>query len=87
MRDLVNYYGSEALAAWGALLHGVRTGESPFRTVFGDDLFGYLHAHPERGSVFNGAMAASAPIFETWQLRTHSPRRPRSSMSPGARGR
>ncbi|MDP9074183.1 MAG: methyltransferase [Actinomycetota bacterium] len=63
MRDLVIFYGSEALAAWGALLHGVRTGESPFRRVFGDDLFDYLHAHPERGSVFNGAMAASAPIF------------------------
>jgi len=63
MRDLVIYYGSEVLAAWGALLHGVRTGESPFRSVFGDDLFGYLHAHPERGSVFNGAMAASAPVF------------------------
>jgi len=64
MRDLVIWYGSEALQAWGALLHGVRTGESPFRTVFGDDLFGYLRAHPERSSVFNGAMAASAPFFE-----------------------
>ena len=64
MRDLAIFYGSEAYQAWGALLHGVRTGESPFRSVFGDDLFGYLKARPQRGSMFNSAMAASAPFFE-----------------------
>ncbi len=64
MRDLVIFYGSEAYQAWGGLLDGVLTGESPFRSVFGDDLFGYLRAHPERSSVFNSAMAASAPFFE-----------------------
>jgi hypothetical protein len=64
MRDLVIFYGAEAYQAWGALLDGVLTGESPFRRVFGDDLFGYLRARPERGSVFNAAMAASAPFFE-----------------------
>lgn len=63
MRDLVIFYGAESYQAWGGLLHGVRTGESPFRAVF-DDLFGYLRARPARGSVFNGAMAASAPFFE-----------------------
>lgn len=65
MRDLVIFYGAEAYAAWGALLHGVRTGESPFEKVFGADLFAYLNTHPERGSMFNGAMAASAPFFES----------------------
>jgi hypothetical protein len=65
MRDLVIWYGAEAYAAWGALLHGIRTGESPFEKVLGADLFGYLNRHPERGSVFNGAMAASAPFFES----------------------
>ena len=64
MRDLVIFYGAESYQAWGGLLHGVRIGESPFRAVFDDDLFGYLRARPERGSVFNGAMAASAPFFE-----------------------
>jgi hypothetical protein len=64
MRDLVIFYGSEAYRAWGALWHGVLTGESPFASVFGDDLFGYLQAHPERSSVFNSTMAASAPFFE-----------------------
>lgn len=64
MRDLVIFYGSEGYQAWGALLHGVRTGESPFRTVFGNDLFGYLDSRPQRRSVFNAAMAASAPFFD-----------------------
>jgi hypothetical protein len=64
MRDLVIFYGSEGYRAWGALLQGVLTGESPFAGVFGVDLFGYLEAHPERGSVFNSTMAASAPFFE-----------------------
>lgn len=64
MRDLVIFYGAEAYAAWGALLHAIRTGKSPFENVFGADLFGYLNARPERGSVFNAAMAASAPFFE-----------------------
>lgn len=64
MRDLVIFYGAEAYSAWGALLEAVRTGESPFEKVFGVDLFGYMNAHPERGSMFNGAMAASAPFFE-----------------------
>jgi hypothetical protein len=64
MRDLVIFYGSEVYQAWGALLHGVRTGESPFRHVLGNDLFGYLNSRPERRSVFNAAMAASAPFFE-----------------------
>jgi hypothetical protein len=42
--------------AWGALLHGVRTGESPFRSVHGTDVWDYRAAHPEEGAIFNAAM-------------------------------
>jgi hypothetical protein len=42
--------------AWGALLHGVRTGESPFRAVHGTDAWGYRAAHPEEGAIFDDAM-------------------------------
>jgi O-methyltransferase domain/Dimerisation domain len=42
--------------AWSALLHGVRTGESPFRSVHGTDVWDYRAAHPEEGAVFNAAM-------------------------------
>lgn len=42
--------------AWGALLHGVRTGESPFHAVHGTDAWGYRAAHPEEGAIFDAAM-------------------------------
>ena len=42
--------------AWGALLHGVRTGESPFRSVHGTDVWDYRAAHPEEDAIFNAAM-------------------------------
>jgi len=42
--------------AWGALLHGVRTGESPFHEVHGTDAWGYRAAHPEEGAIFDAAM-------------------------------
>ncbi len=42
--------------AWGALLHGVRTGEGPFRSVHGTDAWGYRAAHPEEGAIFDAAM-------------------------------
>jgi hypothetical protein len=42
--------------AWGALLHGVRTGETPFRAVHGTDAWGYRAAHPEESAIFDAAM-------------------------------
>jgi hypothetical protein len=42
--------------AWSALLHGVRTGESPFRSVHGTDVWDYRVSHPEEGAIFNAAM-------------------------------
>ena len=42
--------------AWGALLHGVRTGESPFHSVHGTGVWDYRAAHPEEDAVFNAAM-------------------------------
>jgi hypothetical protein len=44
--------------AWSALLHGVRTGESPFRSVYGTDVWEYRAAHPEESAIFDGAMTA-----------------------------
>ena len=44
--------------AWGALLHGVRTGENAFRSVHGTDVWDYRAAHPEEGAIFDGAMTA-----------------------------
>ena len=42
--------------AWGALLHGVRTGENAFRWVYGTDVWDYRAEHPEEDVIFNAAM-------------------------------
>jgi SAM-dependent methyltransferase len=43
-------------AAWSNLLHGVRTGENPFRAVHGADVWEYRAAHADEGAVFDRAM-------------------------------
>lgn len=59
------HYASRALAgpdiwaAWGNLLHTVRTGESAFEATFGQPLFKYREAFPERREVFNAFMRTS----------------------------
>jgi hypothetical protein len=52
---LVEGYNWEA---WGALLHGVQTGELPFEHVHGMPAFEWLGAHPEDERVFSAAMAS-----------------------------
>jgi hypothetical protein len=44
--------------AWGALLHGVRTGENAFRAVHGTDVWDYRASHAEEGAIFDAAMTA-----------------------------
>ena len=44
--------------SWGALLHGVRTGELPFDHVHGMPVFEYLARHPEKERVFAASMAS-----------------------------
>src|SRR4051812_10672847 len=43
-------------AAWGQLVHSVRTGETAFRAVHGVDVWEYRAQHPEEGAVFDAAM-------------------------------
>jgi len=64
--------------AWGALLHGVRTGEIPFDHVHGEPIFQFLRARPEKDRVFSESMAsisgvenaAIARAFPFGRLRT-----------------
>jgi len=46
--------------AWGALLHGVKTGQSPFATVHGMDVWTYREQHPEQNAIFNRAMSGNS---------------------------
>ena len=45
-------------AAWGDLLHSVRTGEPALNHVFGMGSFEYFAQHPEEAAVFDEAMGA-----------------------------
>lgn len=48
--------GAEFYAAWGELLHSVRTGEPGFHKRFGMPFFEYMTQHPERHALYDEAM-------------------------------
>lgn len=64
--------------SWGALEHGVRTGEIPFDHVHGRPIFEYLRERPEKDRIFSESMAsisgvenaAIARAFPFGRLRT-----------------
>lgn len=53
----------ELLAAWGNLEHSIRTGESAFTALKGEDIWSWRARHPDAQSQFNRTMAVlSAPV-------------------------
>jgi hypothetical protein len=48
--------------AWGALEHGVHTGERPFDHVHGKPSFPYLREHPEKDRIFSASMASISGV-------------------------
>jgi SAM-dependent methyltransferase len=57
-RDFIRMINKEAYAAWGQLLHSVRTGNTAFEHVFGAPRFEWLASHPEQAALFQRAMIA-----------------------------
>lgn len=57
-RDFIRMINSEAYAAWGQLLHSVRTGGTAFEHVFGVPRFEWLASHPDQAALFQRAMIA-----------------------------
>jgi SAM-dependent methyltransferase len=57
-RSYARMMGSEFDAAWGELLHSVRTGEPGFQKRFGVPFFQYMTEHPDRHGVYDTAMTA-----------------------------
>ncbi|MDH4232588.1 MAG: acetylserotonin O-methyltransferase [Nitrospirota bacterium] len=55
-RSLAIMMGGEFYAAWGELLHSVRTGEPGFQKRFGVPFFHYMTENPERHGVYDAAM-------------------------------
>jgi hypothetical protein len=56
VRSLAIMRGEWQYESWGRLIHSIRTGESAFEKVYGQPLFDYLAANPEKGKLFDEAM-------------------------------
>jgi hypothetical protein len=55
------------------LLHTVKTGETAFDHIFGQDVFGYLAEHPEDAAIISGYHPADviARITGLWRMPGH----------------
>lgn len=56
LRALVIMRSELQYQAWGEVLHSLKTGETAFNRVFGQELFPYLTQHPRAAAVFEEAM-------------------------------
>lgn len=55
--------GPSHWAAWGEMLHTVRTGENAFRHAHGQDIWAYRASHPADGVLFNRAMRERSVVL------------------------
>ncbi len=56
LRQFTRMLAGEHYLSWADLLHGVRTGNSPFRHRYGCTVFEWYAQNPERGEIFDGSM-------------------------------
>ncbi|WP_329248930.1 acetylserotonin O-methyltransferase [Streptomyces sp. NBC_01478] len=63
LHPLAQLYGGPFYDSFTGLTHAVRTGEEAFAHRHGQHHFAYFAQHPELGSLFHRAMAASAEMF------------------------
>lgn len=64
MRDLPLCYAEQFYPPFRHVLNSLDTGGQSFARVFDEPLFEYFAHHPEAGRLFDGAMAASAVVFQ-----------------------
>lgn len=72
-RAIATMMGEEFHAAWGELLHSVRTGEPGFKKRFGMPFFQYMTEHPDRHSIYDAAMTGvhggeTEPMLEAYDF-------------------
>jgi len=48
--------GEEHFRCWGELEYSIRTGKTAFDHIFGQPVFDYLSAHPDKAKIFDAAM-------------------------------
>jgi hypothetical protein len=59
-------------AAWGALEHTVRTGESAFKHVHGAPIFPWLRDHPDKERMFSASMASISSMENAAVARSYA---------------
>ncbi|MFJ4091408.1 methyltransferase [Kitasatospora sp. NPDC089913] len=64
MRPLALMYGGPFYHSFGALDHTVRTGETAFDHLFGENHFDHFARDPELADLFDRSMAASTRMFD-----------------------
>ena len=77
VRDSVRAWATMTLdgehaRAWDQLMHSVRTGETAFEHVFGQDVWSYRAQHPAHGRAFDEAMRNLAAPFAGHLLAAYS---------------
>jgi hypothetical protein len=60
----ISELGGEHYAAWGNLLHSIRTGEIAFDHLFRMDAWKYYAEHPEEAEIFNRSMTGITGMLE-----------------------
>jgi len=71
LRKLAIVFGEETYRSWVELAHSLKTGETGFRRVFGEDLFPYLEQNPEIGRDFGEAMTDYVGQIHQGVLQTY----------------
>ena len=72
-RSIAIMMGAEFHAAWGELLHSVRTGEPGFNKRFGASFFAYMQEHPDRHDIYDSAMTGvhggeTEPVIDAYDF-------------------
>ena len=72
-RALALMTGDEQFQAWGEIVFSIQTGKTAFEKVFGQPIFEYLSANPEKGRVFDDAMTGihgreSDPVLDAYDF-------------------
>ena len=60
LADAAAHWGRESYAAWGEIIHALRSGRSGFGKIYGDNFFDWLARDPENLRAYHAAMSAYA---------------------------
>ena len=60
LADAAAHWGQESYAAWGEIMHALRSGRSGFGKIYGDNFFDWLARDPENLRGYHAAMSAYA---------------------------